>query len=228
MHNWEIASDAEKNMKDIQLIAQDIGIQKDEIITMGNNVAKIVASKVLERCKNRPQGKLIVVTAITPTPLGEGKTTATIGLIQALGQLNKKVTGAIRQPSSGPTFNIKGSAAGGGKSQCIPLSPFSIRLTGDIDSVTNAHNLGMVALTARMQHEYNYNAERLKKIGMSRLNIDPKKVYWKWAMDFCAQALRNITIGRGGKMDGRAMRSGFQISVSSEIMAILSSSSIIV
>jgi formate--tetrahydrofolate ligase len=161
------------------------------------------------------------VTAITPTPLGEGKTTTTICLVQGLGKLGKRVCGCIRQPSGGPTFNIKGSAAGGGLSQCIPMVPFSIRLTGDIECVTNAHNLAMVALTARMQHEHNYDDERLAKIGLKRLNIDPDNVQIKWAIDYCAQALRNITIGKGGKMDGFKMESGAQISVSSEVMAIL-------
>jgi len=130
--------------------------------------------------------------------------------------------GAIRQPSGGPTFNIKGSAAGGGLAQCIPLTPFSIRLTGDIDSITNAHNLAMVALTSRMQHENNYDDARLAKSNLTRLDIDPDRVEMRWAMDFCAQSLRNITIGKGGKMDGFEMDSGFQITVSSEIMAILS------
>ncbi|MEN7974107.1 MAG: formate--tetrahydrofolate ligase, partial [Verrucomicrobiota bacterium] len=166
-------------------------------------------------------GKYVDVTAITPTPLGEGKTTTTMGLVEGLGVIGKKPVGAIRQPSGGPTFNIKGSAAGGGLAQCIPLAPFSLGLTGDIDAITNAHNLCMVALTARMQHERNYDDERLAKIGIKRLDINPERVQMKWAMDFCAQSLRNITIGKGGKMDGYEMESGFQITVSSEIMAIL-------
>jgi formate--tetrahydrofolate ligase len=144
-----------------------------------------------------------------------------MGLLEGLGKLGKKVVGAIRQPSGGPTFNIKGSAAGGGLAQCIPLTPFSIRLTGDIDCVTNAHNLAMVALTSRMQHERNYDDVRLAKSGLKRLDIDPQRVQMLWAMDFCAQALRNIRIGRGEKMDGYEMDSGFQITVSSELMAIL-------
>ena len=142
---------------------------------------------------------ILDVTAITPTPLGEGKTTTTIGLVEGLAKLGKKSMGAIRQPSGGPTFNIKGSAAGGGKAQCIPLTPFALGLTGDTDAITNAHNLCMVALTARMQYENNYDDERLKKIGISRLDIDPEQIQIKWAIDFCAQALRNITIGKGGK-----------------------------
>jgi formate--tetrahydrofolate ligase len=144
-----------------------------------------------------------------------------MGLVEGLGKLGKRVTGAIRQPSGGPTFNIKGSAAGGGLAQCIPLTPFSIRLTGDIDCITNAHNLAMVALTSRLQHEKNYDDKKLADRGLKRLDIDPGRVQMKWVIDFCAQALRNITIGKGGDMDGYEMESGFAITVSSEVMAIL-------
>jgi len=222
MADWEVAEAAEENIKPITQIAADLGLTDDELLPMGRNLAKVDYMKVLDRLKNAPDAKYIDVTAITPTPLGEGKTTTAIGLIQGLGKLNKSVVGAIRQPSGGPTFNIKGSAAGGGLAQCIPLTPFSIRLTGDIDSITNAHNLCMVALTSRMQHENNYDDQRLAKSNLKRLDIDPNNVQMKWAIDFCAQALRNIIIGRGGKMDGLEMESGFQITVSSEIMAILS------
>jgi formate--tetrahydrofolate ligase len=221
MKDWQIAEEAEKTMIPISQIAEKMGLVGDELIPMGHNLAKVNYLKVLERLKDAPQGKYIDVTAITPTPLGEGKTTTAMGLVEGLGQINKNVVGAIRQPSGGPTFNIKGSAAGGGYAQCIPLTPFSIRLTGDIDSITNAHNLAMVALTARMQHERNYDDEKLAKRNLKRLDIDPERVELKWAIDFCAQALRNITIGKGGKMDGYEMESGFQITVSSEIMAIL-------
>jgi len=176
----------------------------------------------MERLPEPGKAKFIDVTAITPTPLGEGKTTTTLGLIQGLGRLGKRVTGAIRQPSGGPTFNIKGSAAGGGLSQCIPLAPLSLGLTGDIDAIANANNLAMVALTARMQHEFNYDDERLARSKLTRIDIDPARVQLRWALDFCAQALRNITIGKGGKMDGLEMESGFYITVASEVMAILS------
>ncbi len=221
MKDWQIAEEAEKTMVPISKIAADMGLKENEVIPMGSNLAKIDYIAAMERLKNAPSGKYIDVTAITPTPLGEGKTTTTIGLVEGLGKIGKKSIGAIRQPSGGPTFNIKGSAAGGGYAQCIPLAPFSIRLTGDIDSITNAHNLAMVALTARMQHERNYDDEKLAKRNLKRLDIDPNRVQLKWAIDFCAQALRNITIGKGGKMDGFEMESGFQITVSSEIMAIL-------
>jgi formate--tetrahydrofolate ligase len=222
MEDWQLAEVAEENMKSVSQLTEELGILPDEVVPMGRQLAKIDYNMVLNRLGDCSRAKYIDVTAITPTPLGEGKTTTSIGLIDGLGVLGKKVTGALRQPSSGPTFNIKGSAAGGGLSQCIPLAPFSIRFTGDIDNISNAHNLCMVALTARMQHERNYDDQRLKKSGLERLDIDPDKVYIKWVMDFCAQSLRNITIGKGGKMDGFEMESGFAITVSSELMAILS------
>ena len=221
MKDWQIAEAAEENMKPISQLTEELGILPDEVIPMGRQLAKIDYNKVLARIGDRPNAKYIDVTAITPTPLGEGKSTTSVGLIDGLGCLGKKVTGALRQPSSGPTFNIKGSAAGGGLSQCIPLAPFSIRFTGDIDSITNAHNLCMVALTARMQHENNYDDERLAKSGLKRLDIDPDQIQMRWVIDFCAQSLRNVTIGKGGKMDGYEMESGFAITVSSELMAIL-------
>lgn len=222
MKDWQIAEAAEENMKSPQQLAEVMGLEPQELIPMGRNLARVDYKMAYSRLKNAPQGKYIDVTAITPTPLGEGKSTTAVGLIQGLGKLGKRVVGAIRQPSGGPTFNIKGSAAGGGLAQCIPLTPFSIRLTGDIDCITNAHNLAMVALTSRMQHERNYDDARLAKSNLKRIDIDPERVQMKWAMDFCAQALRNIRIGMGGKMDGYEMDSGFQITVASEIMAILS------
>lgn len=221
MKDWQIAEAAEENMKPLYQLARDLGLAYGELLPMGEKLAKLDYAKILDRLSCGPTGRYIDVTAITPTPLGEGKTTTTIGLVQGLGRLGKRVCGCIRQPSGGPTFNIKGSAAGGGLSQCIPMVPFSIRLTGDIECVTNAHNLAMVALTSRMQHERNYDDARLAAAGLKRLDIDPENVQIKWAIDFCAQALRNITIGQGGKMDGFEMESGAQISVSSEVMAIL-------
>jgi formate--tetrahydrofolate ligase len=222
MKDWQIAEAAEEEMKPVSQLAEEMGLEESELIPMGRTLAKVDYQQALARLKDAPTAKYIDVTAITPTPLGEGKTTTGVGLIEGLGKLNKRVVGAIRQPSGGPTFNIKGSAAGGGLAQCIPLTPFSIRLTGDIDCITNAHNLAMVALTSRMQHERNYDDARLAKSGLKRIDIDPERVQMKWAMDFCAQALRDIRIGRGGKMDGFELDSGFQITVSSEIMAILS------
>lgn len=221
MKDWEIAEAAEAGMKSFAALGRDLGLRDDELIPMGKRLGKIDHAPVMERLRDRPTGKYVDVTAITPTPLGEGKTTTCMGLVQGLGKIGKRVVGAIRQPSGGPTFNIKGSAAGGGLAQCIPLTEFSLGLTGDIDAIANAHNLGMVALTARMQHERNYDDARLAKSGLRRLDIDPERVETKWVMDFCAQSLRSIRIGRGGPQDGFEMDSGFAITVSSEIMAIL-------
>lgn len=222
LKDWQIADAAEQAAKPITELAAELGIKTSEVIPFGRLLAKIDYKKVLGRIGSSQRAKYIDVTAITPTPIGEGKTTTTIGLIQGLGRLGKRASGAIRQPSGGLTFNIKGSAAGGGLSQCIPLAPLSIRLTGDIDSITIANNLAMVALTSRLQHERNYDDARLAKSGLKRLDIDPKRVPMNWVMDLCAQSLRNIIIGLGGKMDGFEMESGFAISASSEVMAILS------
>ena len=219
--DWEIAEDSEKRMRPITEIAKKMGLNDDELLLHGHHIAKIDFKKVLKRFEGKPDGKYIDVTAITPTPLGEGKSTSTIGLTQGLGKRGKTVIAAIRQPSGGPTMNIKGSAAGGGLSQVIPLTPFSLGLTGDINAIMNAHNLAMVALTSRMQHEFNYNDEQLSKRKLKRLNIDPHNVEMKWIMDFCAQSLREINIGLGGKSNGFMMKSGFAIAVSSEVMAIL-------
>ena len=220
--DWEIAEAAEKNMKTADQLADDLGIEKDELIPYGHYMAKVDYARVLNRLKDKPDGKFIEVTALNPTPLGEGKSTTTLGILQGLGKRDKNVTAAIRQPSGGPTFNIKGSAAGGGLSQCIPLTEFSLGLTGDINAIINAHNLAMVALTSRMQHEFNYDDATLAERNLKRLDIDPNNVEMGWIIDFCAQALRNIIIGIGGKMDGFMMNSKFAIAVSSEVMAILS------
>ncbi len=219
--DWEIAEDAEKTMRPIAEIAEKMGITKDELLPYGHYIAKVDFKKVLKRLEKKQDGKYIDVTAITPTPLGEGKSTSTIGLTQGLGKRGKNVIAAIRQPSGGPTMNIKGSAAGGGLSQVIPLTPFSLGLTGDINAIMNAHNLAMVALTSRMQHEFNYSDEQMAKRKLKRLDIDPNNVEMKWIMDFCAQSLREIIIGMGGKTNGFMMKSGFAIAVSSEVMAIL-------
>lgn len=219
--DWQIAEAAESNMRKISDIADELGLLPEELLPHGHYIAKIDFKKVLARLKDKPDGKYVDVTAITPTPLGEGKSTTTMGLTQGLGKIGKKVIAAIRQPSGGPTMNIKGSAAGGGLSQCVPLTPFSLGLTGDLNAIMNAHNLAMVALTSRMQHEANYTDEQLAKRNLKRLNVDPRNVEMKWIIDFCAQSLRNIIIGIGGKTDGFMMNSGFAIAVSSEVMAIL-------
>ena len=223
--DWQIAEAAEPFLKPIAQVAAEMGLREEEVILFGRQIAKIDHAAVLGRIGGRPpSAKYVDVTAITPTPLGEGKTTTTLGLVQGLGRLGYRASGAIRQPSGGPTFNVKGSAAGGGLAQCLPLGPLSLGLTGDIDAVTNANNLAMVALTARMQHERNYDNARLARSNLRRLDIDPGRVQLRWAMDFCAQSLRNITIGQGGSQDGFEMASGFYISAASEVMAILAMS----
>jgi len=219
--DWEIAQEAESRMKTCYQLGEELGLEKDELLPHGHYIAKVDYIKVLQRLKDKPDGKFIDVTAITPTPFGEGKSTTTMGLLQGLGKRQKKASAAIRQPSGGPTMNIKGSAAGGGLAQCIPLTEFSLGLTGDINALMNAHNLAMVALTARMQHERNYSDAGLAKRGLKRLDIDPTNIEMGWVIDFCPQALRNINIGLGGKMDGYMMQSKFAIAVSSEVMAIL-------
>jgi formate--tetrahydrofolate ligase len=221
MADWQISEAAEEHMKSIWDFQKELGLAKDEVIAFGR-IGRLDFMKIINRLGDRPDGKYIEVTAITPTPLGEGKTTTSMGLIEGLGKRGKKVGGCIRQPSGGPTMNIKGSAAGGGNAQAIPLTEFSMGLTGDINDIMNAHNLAMVALNARMQHEANYTDEQLAKRGLKRLDIDPKNVEMGWVMDFCAQGLRNIIMGIGGKQDGFLMNSRFGIAVSSELMAILS------
>ena len=222
LSDWQIAESAEKNMPLPEEWREKLGLKKDEIIPYGR-IAKLDFLKIIDRLKDKPDGKYIDVTAITPTPLGEGKTTTTMGLMEGLGKRGKNVGGCIRQPSGGPTMNIKGTAAGGGNALLIPMTEFSLGLTGDIDGINNAHNLAMVALTARMQHELNYSDEELlKRSNMRRLDIDPRRVEMGWVIDYCVQAMRNIIIGIGGKQDGFMMSSRFGITVSSELMAILS------
>ena len=250
----------EATLKPISLIAEEVGINEDELILYGPYKAK-VSLNILERLKDRPNGKYIDVTAITPTPLGEGKTTTTVGLSQALGaHLGKKVFTAIRQPSQGPTFGIKGGAAGGGYSQIIPMEDFNLHLTGDIHAITAANNLVAAALETRMYHETRQSDEalfkrlcppakdgsrsfakpmlrRLEKLGINktdpndlteeevsrfvRLDIDPDTVTWRRVVDINDRHLREITIGQGPKEDGHTRKTGYDITVASEIMAIL-------
>jgi formate--tetrahydrofolate ligase len=221
MKDWQISEAAEKNMPTTDEWREKLGLQKDEIIPYGR-LCKLDFLKIIERLKKKPDGKYIEVTAITPTPLGEGKTTTTMGILEGLGKRGKNVGGCIRQPSGGPTMNIKGTAAGGGNALLIPMTEFSMGLTGDINDLMNAHNLAMVALTSRMQHERNYDDAELAKRNLRRLDVDPTRVEMGWIIDFCAQSLRNIIIGMGGKMDGFLMQSKFGIAVSSELMAMLS------
>ena len=219
--DWQIAEAAEKELPPVDWFREKMGLLPDEIIPYGKT-PKLDFIKIMERLKDKPDGKFIEVTAITPTPLGEGKSTTSLGLIEGLGVLGKNVGGCLRQPSGGPTMNVKGTAAGGGNALLIPMTEFSLGLTGDINDIMNAHNLGMVALNARMQHERNYDDERLAKIGIKRLDIDPERVQWNFVMDFCCQALRKMEIGLGeGDKEGYRMITRTNIAVSSELMAIL-------
>ncbi len=222
MKDWQIAEAAGENMPSPEDFRERLGLEKDEILPYGK-IAKLDFLKIINRLKDKPDGKYIEVTAITPTPLGEGKSTTSIGLIEGLGKRGVNVGGCLRQPSGGPTMNVKGTAAGGGNALLIPMTEFSMGLTGDINDIMNAHNLAMVALTARMQHERNYNDSQLERLtSMRRLEVDPTRVEMGWILDFCAQSLRNILIGIGGRMDGFTMQSKFGIAVGSELMAILS------
>ncbi|MEJ2046534.1 MAG: formate--tetrahydrofolate ligase [Dehalococcoidia bacterium] len=222
LKDWQIAEAAEANMPTPDEWRERLNLEKDEIIPFGR-ICRLDFLKIIERLKAKPDGKYVEVTAITPTPLGEGKTTTTMGILEGMGKRGLNVGGCIRQPSGGPTMNIKGTAAGGGNALLIPMTEFSMGLTGDINDITNAHNLAMVALTARMQHERNYDDEQLaRRTAMSRLDVDPTRVEMGWVMDFCAQSLREIIIGLGGRMNGYMMQSKFGITVSSELMAMLS------
>jgi formyltetrahydrofolate synthetase len=222
MADWQIADAAEEKMPTPDEWREKLGLKREECLSYGK-VAKLDFLKIMERLQNKPDGKYIEVTAVTPTPLGEGKTTTTMGLMEGLGKQGENVGGCIRQPSGGPTMNVKGTAAGGGNALLIPHTEFSFGLTGDINDIMNAHNLAMVALNARMQHERNYNDEQLERLShMRRLDIDPTRVEMGWVIDYCAQSLRNIIIGMGGRQDGFLVQSKFGIAVSSELMAILS------
>jgi formyltetrahydrofolate synthetase len=248
------------DIKPIAQVAEEAGILPEELEFYGPYKAK-VKLEILKRLQDRPNGKYIDVTAITPTPLGEGKTTTTVGLSQALGaHLGKTVFTAIRQPSQGPTFGIKGGAAGGGYSQVIPMEDFNLHLTGDIHAITAANNLCAAAIDARMFHESEQDDEklfnalcpldkqgkrsfspsmlrRLKKLGItktdpneltpeerskfSRLDIDPASITWRRVIDTNDRFLREIEVGLGPEEKGKTRRTGFDITVASEIMAIL-------
>jgi formate--tetrahydrofolate ligase len=195
----------------IEKIAKKLKIDKIYLIPYGNYIAKIDL-KILEKTKFKPQGKYILVTAITPTPLGEGKTVTTIGLSMALNKLEKLTTACIRQPSLGPVFGIKGGAAGGGYSQVLPMEDFNLHFTGDVHAVGLAHNLAAAFLDNSL-------------LKGNRLNINIDKIYWRRVVDVSDRALRNVKIGLGSKDDGIPRDSGFDITVASEIMAILALSS---
>jgi len=214
----EIAQAAE--LRPIREIAEEAGLLEEELELYGRWKAK-VHLEVRERLKDRPNGKYIDVTAITPTPLGEGKTVTTIGLSQGLHYIGKKVFTCIRQPSQGPTFGIKGGAAGGGYSQVVPMEDFNLHLTGDIHAVGAAHNLLAAAIDARLMHERNYGRERWEQMGLKYLDINPYSITWNRVVDVNDRALRNIIVGLGARVDGYPRQAGFDITVASEVMAIL-------
>jgi formyltetrahydrofolate synthetase len=214
----EIAQAAK--LEKIEAIAERAGVERDEMELYGDYKAK-VKLEVLDRLKDRPGAKYVDVTAITPTPLGEGKTVTTIGLTQGLGHIGKKVITCIRQPSQGPTFGIKGGAAGGGYAQVVPMEDFNLHLTGDIHAVGAAHNLLAAAVDARIMHEDTLSDARLKKLGLKRLDIDPYSITWNRVVDVSDRAIRSVLIGLGAKTDGRPRQAGFDITVASEVMAIL-------
>lgn len=214
----EIAQAAQ--LRPILEIAQTAGLTEDDLEVYGKYKAKVHLN-VRERLADRPTAKYVDVTAITPTPLGEGKTTTTIGLTQALGQLGKRALCAIRQPSMGPTFGIKGGAAGGGYSQIVPMEDFNLHLTGDIHAVSVAHNLCAAAIDARIYHESRWTDAYFEKIGLRKLNIDPYSITWSRVVDMNDRALRHIISGLGDLDDGPIRQSGFDITVASELMAIL-------
>ena len=206
--------------KPISEIAEAYGILPEELILYGSTKAKVDLD-ILKRIGGNKPGKYVDVTAITPTPLGEGKTTTTIGLVQGLGAIGKKAIAAIRQPSMGPTFGIKGGAAGGGYSQVIPMDEFNLHLTGDIHAITAAHNLVAAAIDARWYHERRLSDDQLEAIDLKRLDIDIFGTTWRRVVDINDRALRNVVIGLGGRLDGRARETGYDITVASELMAIL-------
>ncbi len=212
------------SLSPIDDIATQAGLLNGEFHSQGKYKAK-VSLHCLERLQHNLVGKLVVVTAITPTPLGEGKTVTTIGLAQGLAKLSHSVMACIRQPSMGPVFGVKGGAAGGGYSQVAPMEELNLHLTGDIHAVTAAHNLAAAAIDARIYHEQRKGYEDFEqRSGLKSLKIDPKRVVWKRVMDHNDRALRMVTVGRnelGKDLNGFEREDGFDISAASELMAIL-------
>lgn len=201
----QIAQQAQ--LKPITEIAAQVGLTEDDLEVYGRYKAK-VRLEAMERIKEREDGKLIYVTAITPTPAGEGKTTIAVGVTQALGKLGKQVALCLREPSLGPVFGIKGGATGGGYSQVLPMEDINLHFTGDIHAISAAHNL----LSAMLDNHI---------VKGNELNIDPTRIVWKRVMDMNDRQLRNIVTGLGGKANGLPMESGFDITAASEIMAVL-------
>ncbi|ABV35224.1 Formate--tetrahydrofolate ligase [Shewanella sediminis HAW-EB3] len=204
----------------ITQIAEKFGITSSELVPFGDAKAKVKLS-ILKRVDDNLEGKLVIVTAVTPTPFGEGKTVTSIGLTQGLNALGKKACACIRQPSMGPVFGIKGGAAGGGYSQVVPMEELNLHLTGDIHAVSSAHNLAAAAIDARLFHESRMTADEYREqSGQAPLNIDPEKILWRRVVDHNERSLRNITVGLGAN-NGPIHDSGFDITAASELMAIL-------
>ncbi|HHW12505.1 MAG TPA: formate--tetrahydrofolate ligase [Firmicutes bacterium] len=201
----EIAQQAK--MRRISTVAAELGLGEEEYEPYGHYKAK-VALTALEKRGSIPDGKLIYVTAITPTPAGEGKTCTAVGLTQALGRLGKKAAVALREPSLGPTFGVKGGAAGGGYAQVLPMDEINLHFTGDLHAVTAAHNLLAAVIENHLHHG-------------NELGIDPKRVLWKRVLDISDRQLRQVIVGVGDKSNGVMRESGFEITAASEIMAIL-------
>ena len=201
----EIAQEAK--MLHIREVAEKLGIAEDELELYGKYKAKL-SDELIERVKDEPDGKLILVTAINPTPAGEGKTTISVGLGEAFGQLGKKAVIALREPSLGPCFGIKGGAAGGGYAQVVPMEDLNLHFTGDFHAITSANNLLAALLDNHIQQG-------------NELGIDPRQVVWKRCLDMNDRVLRNIVVGLGRKMDGMVREDHFVITVASEIMAVL-------
>ncbi len=215
----EIAQEA--NIRPIVEVAEGYGIREEFLDYYGRNKAKVRLEYLRDKAGMPARAKYVDVTAITPTPLGEGKTTTTVGLAQGLGLLGRKAIASIRQPSMGPTFGIKGGAAGGGYSQIVPMDDFNLHLTGDIHAVAAAHNLCATALDARMYHESRWSEAYFAKLGMRKLDMNPYEVWWRRAMDMNDRSLRRILTGVGGIDNGPLRETGFDIAVASEVMAIL-------
>ena len=205
----------------IASIAAAYGIEAGYLEMHGEDKAKVRLEFLTDNPKAPRKAKYIDVTAISPTPLGEGKTTTTVGLTQGLGVIGKKAIAAIRQPSMGPTFGIKGGAAGGGYSQIVPMADFNLHLTGDIHAVSAAHNLCAAALDARMYHESRWSEAFFEKQGMKKLNLDPMEILWRRVLDINDRVLRKTIVGIGGLDNGPLRETGFDIAVASEVMAIL-------
>ncbi len=218
-HDIDIAQAA--NIKPISEIASRYSLDERFLEHYGSEKAKVRLEFLNDLSSPNKRAKYIDVTAITPTPLGEGKTTTTVGLAQGLGFIGKKAIANIRQPSMGPTFGIKGGAAGGGYSQIVPMADFNLHLTGDIHAVSAAHNLCAAALDARMYHESRWSDAYFEKLGLKKLNIDPYAVLWRRVLDMNDRPLRKMILGIGGLENGPLREGGFDISVASEVMAIL-------